>query len=195
MHTATASPGWPSPQVPAEHPLRRSTSVLSNSSKTRTRVLLRLGLAPLACEDFPAWADVSPAGLPRSPAALASVSSAPPLCLCLCQTDLQMGVARQTPPNRQKLCTLHSADSRGGSAAGRSVTLDPSLASSQQHSFQLGPPSSDSMRPALSIFRRRKSPDHAANLVPAAQPPTRLEDQRSHGVPIALRFLRFLKQL
>ena len=41
--------------------------------------------------------------------------------------SLHMRVARQTPPNRQKLCTLFSANSTGGSAAGRSATLDPSV--------------------------------------------------------------------
>ena len=47
------------------------------------------------------------------------------LCFCLCQTNLHMRVARQTPPNRKKLCTLYSANSRGGSAAGRSATPEP----------------------------------------------------------------------
>ena len=48
------------------------------------------------------------------------------LSLCLCQTNLHMRVARQTPPNRQELCKLHSASSREGSAASRSAALDPS---------------------------------------------------------------------
>ena len=57
---------------------------------------------------------------------VSSLCLCPCLCLCLCQTNLHMRVARQTPPNRQKLCTLCAANSRGGSAAGRSATLEPS---------------------------------------------------------------------
>ena len=119
------------------------------------------------------------------------------LCVCLCQTNLHMRVARQTPPNRQKLCTFYSAISRRGSAAGRSATLEPSarrfvsacevrITRSQQ-----GSPSSDSMRDALSICCHGSHQITQQFGALAAQSSISLEDQRSHGHSMALRFLRF----
>ena len=62
-----------------------------------------------------------------------SLSLSLSVCLSVClslsisrRTFLHMRVARQTPPSRQKQCTLRSANSRGGSAACRSAALDPS---------------------------------------------------------------------
>ena len=64
------------------------------------------------------------------------------LCLCLCQTNLHMRVARkhlQTGKNY-----AHST----------LPTAEEACLRSQKHSFQLGSPSSDSMRAALSVRRR-----------------------------------------
>ena len=62
---------------------------------------------------------------------------------------------------------------------------------SRQHSLQLGPPSSDSMRAALSVRRRRCHQITQQLGAFAAQSSISLEDSRSHGHSIALRFLRF----
>ena len=61
----------------------------------------------------------------------------------------------------------------------------------QQHSFQLGSPSSDSMRAALSSCRRHSHQITQQLGALAAPSSINLEDQRSHGHSIALRFLRF----
>ena len=61
----------------------------------------------------------------------------------------------------------------------------------QQHSFQLGSPSSDSMRAALSRCRRRSHQITQQLGAFAAQSSISLEDQRSHGCTVTRRFLRF----
>ena len=123
------------------------------------------------------------------------------LCLCVCQTNLHMRVARQTHPIRQKLCTLHSTKSRGGSAAGRSATPEPSARKyvsalcSKQHSFQLGSQSSDSLRAALSICRRLCHQITRQLGAFVAKSSMSLEDQHLHGHSITLRFLHFSSNL
>ena len=118
------------------------------------------------------------------------------LCLCLCQTNLHMRVARQTPPNRKNDAHSTSAITKGGSAAGRSAALDPSAlkhvsacAVSSTRS-PLGPPSSDSVWAALSVRRRRCLPVAQQLGSFTAQPSTSHENKRSHGRTMALR-LRF----
>ena len=58
---------------------------------------------------------------------------------------------------------------------------------SQQNPLQLSPPSSDSMRAALSVRRRRCYQVSQQLGVLTAQPSTSLENQRSHRHTIALR--------
>ena len=62
---------------------------------------------------------------------------------------------------------------------------------SQQHPFQLGPPSSDNMRAALSICRRRCHQFTQQLGAFAPQSSKSLANKRSHGRTIALRLLRF----
>ena len=107
-----------------------------------------------------------------------------------------MRVEVQAPPNRQKLCTLHSASRRGVSS--RSLRSSGSQRSqacvclcSQQYSLQLGSPSSDSVRAALSVRRRRCHQITQQFAALAAESSMSLEDQRSHGRAITLRLLRF----
>ena len=62
---------------------------------------------------------------------------------------------------------------------------------SHQYSFQLGPPSSDSMRAALPVRRRHCHQITQQLGAFPAQSSKSLEDQRSHGRTVTLRFLRF----
>ena len=79
------------------------------------------------------------------------------LCLCLCQTNLLMRVAtsKQTKTVHTLLCHQQRrlSTSLCDSTTQRSQVCV--CLRSQKHSFQLGSPSSDSMRAALSICRRR----------------------------------------
>ena len=87
------------------------------------------------------------------------VGKAHPCCVCLCQTNLYMRVAIQAPPNRTVHAPLSlqkrklSSKSLRNSGSQRSQVCV--CLCGQQHSLQLGPPSTDGMRAALSVRRRR----------------------------------------
>ena len=101
----------------------------------------------------------------------------------------------QAPPNRTVHALLCQQQRRLSSRSLRSSGSQRSQVCvclcSQQHSFQLGSPSSDNMRAALSVRRRRCHQITQQLGAFAAQSSISLEDQRSHGHTITLRFLRF----
>ena len=105
-----------------------------------------------------------------------------------------MRFARQAPPNKQNYAhpTLPTADFSGRSLCNSGTQRSQVCAClrSQKHSFQLGSPSSDSMRAALSMSRRRSHQIAQQLGALDAQSSISLEDQRSHGRSKALRFLR-----
>ena len=130
----------------------------------------------------------------NAPKASVSVSVSVSLSLCLCQKNLHMRVAIQAP-TRTVHALLCQQQKRLSSRSIRSSETQRSQVfvclCSQQYSFQLGPPSSDSMRAAQSVRtgRCRQITQQLGALT--AQSSKSLEDQSSHGRTTALRLLRF----
>ena len=120
------------------------------------------------------------------------------LSLSLSLSDEPSHESRTASTSRQtKLCTLYSANSRGGSAAGRSTTLEPSArkyvypcaVSSTRSSWVLHRPTACGLHCPFAAAVATKS---RSNLVPSpAQSSRSLRDQGSHGRTVSLRLLRF----
>ena len=110
-----------------------------------------------------------------------------------------MTIAMPAPPNK----TMHSLlcqqqrrlSSRSLHNSGSQRSQVCVCLCSQQNPFELSPPSSDSMRAALSVCRRRCHQITQQLGALAAQSSMSFEDQRSHGRTITLRFSPHPQQL
>ena len=102
-----------------------------------------------------------------------------------------MTIAMPAPPNKTMhslLCQQRRLSSRSLHNSGSQRSQVCVCLCSQQNPFQLSPPSSDSMRAALSVCRRRCHQITQQLGALAAQSSMSFEDQRSHGRTITLRF-------